>query len=224
MIGIVKKIKLSSRRQIAMRDELQCSPTSTYTIRNITMSTRHIPKICLQTERLNLHTVTRSDAPTQLQYYLDNRKHLQLWEPSRTEDFYTLPALKERLISMEQQMQADNALYLLLHHRYSGELLGECNFTNFVRGPFQACHLGFSISAANEGQGLMREALTSAIDFIFQTYGLHRIMANYHPENQRSSQLLTRLGFEIEGKARAYLKINGEWADHILSSRINEGI
>jgi ribosomal-protein-alanine N-acetyltransferase len=186
------------------------------------MSIHHIPQMGLQTERLNLRLVTRSVAPAQLQYYLNNRHHLQPWEPLRAEDFYTLPGLQQRLISMEQQMEANNALYLLLSHRYTGELLGECNFTNIVRGPFQACHLGFSIAAAAEGQGLMREALTTAIDFVFRAYGLHRIMANYCPENQRSSQLLTRLGFEIEGKARAYLKINGEWTDHILSSRINE--
>jgi ribosomal-protein-alanine N-acetyltransferase len=49
-------------------------------------------------------------------------------------------------------------------------------------------------------------------------------MANYKAENQRSVQLLTRLGFEIEGKARAYLKINGECRDHILASLINECI
>ena len=70
----------------------------------------------------------------------------------------------------------------------------------------------------------MREPLTTAIHFVFQVYGLHRIMANYRPENQRSGQLLAGLDFEIEGRARAYLNINGEWADHILSSRINKSV
>jgi [ribosomal protein S5]-alanine N-acetyltransferase len=186
------------------------------------MSIHLIPPAGLQTERLTLRPATRGDAPALLQYYLTNRSHLQPWEPLRPDDFYTLPALEQRLADMEQQMDANNALHLLLSHRHTGELLGECNFTNIVRGPFQACHLGFSIAAAAEGQGLMREALSAAITFVFQAYGLHRVMANYRPENPRSGQLLRRLGFEIEGKARAYLKINGEWADHILTSRIND--
>lgn len=38
---------------------------------------------------------------------------------------------------------------------------------------------------------------------------LHRIMANDRPENLRSARLLTHLGFKTEGKARAYLQING---------------
>ncbi|WP_338941435.1 GNAT family N-acetyltransferase [Paraburkholderia sp. 22B1P] len=101
-------------------------------------------------------------------------------------------------------------------------MVGDCNFTNIVRGPFQACHLGFSLAKRFEGQGLMREALTSAITYIFDEIGLHRIMANIRPENVRSARLLERLGFEREGLARSYLKINGVWADHVLTSLINQ--
>ncbi|MNL86782.1 ribosomal-protein-S5-alanine N-acetyltransferase [compost metagenome] len=47
-------------------------------------------------------------------------------------------------------------------------------------------------------------------------------MANYIPENERSGALLKRLGFEVEGLARDYLKINGAWRDHVLTARIND--
>jgi [ribosomal protein S5]-alanine N-acetyltransferase len=50
---------------------------------------------------------------------------------------------------------------------------------------------------------------------------LSRIMANHRPENTRSANLLAKLGFEREGLARAYLRINGAWADHVLTSLIN---
>jgi len=68
----------------------------------------------------------------------------------------------------------------------------------------------------------MREALTSAITYIFDEIRLHRIMANFRPENVRSERLLKRLGFEREGLARSYLRINGVWADHVLTSLINQ--
>jgi ribosomal-protein-alanine N-acetyltransferase len=48
-------------------------------------------------------------------------------------------------------------------------------------------------------------------------------MASYRPENERSGRLLARLGFECEGLAKAYLKIDGEWADHVMTSRLNPG-
>jgi len=90
-----------------------------------------------------------------------------------------------------------------------------------VRGAFQACHLGYALTESAQGQGLMHEVLTAAIAHVFDVMLLHRIMANYRPENERSARLLARLGFEREGKARAYLKINGVWADHVLTALIN---
>jgi ribosomal-protein-alanine N-acetyltransferase len=68
----------------------------------------------------------------------------------------------------------------------------------------------------------MRESLAAAIPYVFRTMELHRIMANYRPENTRSGLLLARLGFEKEGVARSYLKINGSWADHVLTSLLNQ--
>jgi [ribosomal protein S5]-alanine N-acetyltransferase len=175
----------------------------------------------IMTERVRLCAVTRADAEALLAFQIENRPHLQPWEPLRAPEFFTLPAAEQRLALMEQQMTDGAALHLLLRGRITGAVLGECNFTNIVRGPFQACFLGFSIGGRYEGRGLMSEALSAAIDYVFNEYRLHRIMANHRPENLRSGNLLTKLGFEREGLARAYLKINGEWADHVLTSRIN---
>jgi ribosomal-protein-alanine N-acetyltransferase len=173
------------------------------------------------TERVRLGTASRADAEALLAFQIENRAHLQPWEPLRADEFYTLQAAEQRLAVMEQQTTNGSALHLLLRGRLTGAVLGECNFTNIVRGPFQACFLGFSIGSRYEGRGLMHEALSAAIDHVFGQYRLHRIMANHRPENLRSGRLLTKLGFEREGLARAYLKINGTWADHVLTSRIN---
>jgi ribosomal-protein-alanine N-acetyltransferase len=102
--------------------------------------------------------------------------------------------------------------------------VGDCAFTNIVRGPFQACHLGYKLDQKFVGRGLMREGLTSAIDHAFHALKLHRIMANYQPTNERSGRLLRRLGFTIEGYARDYLFLNGGWRDHILTSLVNPNI
>ncbi len=87
------------------------------------------------------------------------------------------------------------------------------NFSNVVRGSFHACYLGYSIGEKWQGQGLMFEALTSAIRYMQRTQHIHRIMANYMPHNQRSGALLARLGFEKEGYAKDYLLIDGQWRD-----------
>ncbi|WP_429495935.1 GNAT family N-acetyltransferase [Paraburkholderia youngii] len=142
-------------------------------------------------------------------------------EPLRAESFFEKKSVSRRLSMMAHNNNSGVAVHLLLFSLGTGEIVGECNFTNIVRGPFQACHLGFSLAKRFEGQGLMREALSSAITYIFDEIGLHRIMANFRPENVRSEQLLKRLGFEREGLARSYLRINGVWVDHVLTSLIN---
>ncbi len=67
----------------------------------------------------------------------------------------------------------------------------------------------------------MREILEAGINYAFEELKLHRIMANYIVENDRSGRLLASLGFETEGVAKSYLKINGRWQDHQLTSKLN---
>jgi ribosomal-protein-alanine N-acetyltransferase len=176
----------------------------------------------IRTARVVLRRACRQHADALLAYRLANRTHLEPWEPSRDDSFFTTQASGERMAAMEQAMAAGTALHLLVVANEPGDvLIGDCNFTNIVRGPFQACHLGYSIDQRYEGRGLMREALAAALDFIFDVYRLHRVMASYRPENVRSGRLLASLGFEHEGLAKAYLKIDGQWADHVLTSRLN---
>jgi len=186
------------------------------------MTTPEFPRKGLTTERLILRAAGPDDAYAVLAYYINNREHLRRWEPDRQPDFYTQAVIAERLTQMAEQTDQGKSVNLLIFGRDSGALVGNCNFSNIVRGALQACHLGFGIDAQHEGQGLMQEAVAAAIRYMFETVGLHRIMANHLPENQRSAQLLARLGFEREGLARAYLHINGAWRDHVLTALINE--
>ncbi len=39
----------------------------------------------------------------------------------------------------------------------------------------------------------MTEILSAGIDYMFKEVGLHRIMANYMPENKRSAAVLAQL-------------------------------
>jgi ribosomal-protein-alanine N-acetyltransferase len=185
-------------------------------------ATAAFPPNGLATERLLLRTPRSSDAYAVLAYYIGNRAHLRRWEPARTPAFYTEAAIAERLEQMALQMETGRALHLLIVRRDTGALVGNCNFSNIVRGHAQSCHLGFGLGMQFEGQGLMHEALAPALRHMFEVQGLHRIVANHLPENLRCERLLARLGFEREGLARAYLHIDGAWRDHVLNALIND--
>ncbi|MFM0071025.1 GNAT family N-acetyltransferase [Paraburkholderia sediminicola] len=176
----------------------------------------------ISTARLKLVPACEQFVHELREYSIVNRAHLQPWEPLRSESFFETESVAQRLSAMAHNNKSGHAVHLLLISQETGEMVGDCNFTNIVRGPFQACHLGFSLAKRFERRGLMREALTPAIAYIFDEIGLHRVMANFRPENVRSAQLLERLGFEREGLARSYLRINGVWVDHVLTSLVNE--
>lgn len=152
----------------------------------------------------------------------ENRRHLEKWEPRRSPEFFTEGFWQIQLrVALRDFRDGSNVCFCLLSPG-EDEVMGVCNYTNIVRGTFQSCHLGYALAARHEGSGLMFEALTLSNDYMFRDMGLHRIMAGYLPHNDRSGRLLERLGFEKEGFARRYLKINGKWEDHVLTSRIND--
>jgi ribosomal-protein-alanine N-acetyltransferase len=62
----------------------------------------------------------------------------------------------------------------------------------------------------------MTAAVRAVVPFVFDSLELHRLEAACLPENTASMRLLERVGFKREGLARQYLRINGDWRDHVL--------
>ncbi|WP_437636079.1 GNAT family N-acetyltransferase [Sorangium sp. So ce854] len=179
--------------------------------------------VCIETPRLCLSIPPPELAGRCLAYFERNRDHLARWDPARPEGFYTEAFWRERLLRDRDDFAADRALRLALQWRGApgGEVIGICNFTQFVRGAFQAATLGYSLDQRAVGSGVMFEALQAALAYMFDTLGFHRVMANYLPHNERSGRLLRRLGFVVEGYARDYLYIDGAWRDHVLTALTN---
>jgi ribosomal-protein-alanine N-acetyltransferase len=151
----------------------------------------------------------------------DNRDFLKPWEPRRSPEFFTEGFWQIQLRASIRDFRNGVSLCLSLLDAKEKEVIGVCNFTNIVRGTFQACHLGYAAGERHQGTGMMHEGLTSATDYVFREMGLNRIMASYLPWNERSGRLLKRLDFQIEGEASRYMQINGRWEDHILTSKLN---
>lgn len=179
----------------------------------------------LQTTRLTVR-LARPGMQVAMVSFLEQNYvgHLDRWSPPPVPDFFSEAFWAERLAAALDDYAADRAVRFVLQPLGSpvdGPVLGTCNYTNIVRGAFQACHLGYQVARAHQGQGLMAEALRASNAFMFDTLRMHRIMANFRPENERSGRLLQRLGFRQEGLARDYLFIDGAWRDHVLTSLVS---
>ncbi|MEX0269809.1 GNAT family N-acetyltransferase [Leptolyngbyaceae cyanobacterium UHCC 1019] len=176
----------------------------------------------LETERLILRLATRDDVPTMLNFYLENRDFLTPYEPTRSEDFYTFGFWQDQIEKALIEFNYDQAIkFCLFKKTMPTVLIGKINFYQILRGVCHSCVLGYSLAETEQSNGYMTEALETAIHFVFAEVNFHRITANYMPRNQRSANVLKRLGFTVEGYARDYLRINGQWEDHILTSLTN---
>jgi len=174
-----------------------------------------------ETTRIQGFTIGKQHAEALHLYYTNNLNHLTPWEPQRPNDYHSLIAWKNRIADFEEEHQRGISLRILAFQPKSTEVVGTCFFTNISHGMFQACNLGYSLSEKFGGQGLMTEIVDASVGYIFRELDLHRVMANYVPENVRSARVLEKLGFEKEGLAISYLKIAGKWRDHVLTSKLN---
>jgi ketosteroid isomerase-like protein len=97
-----------------------------------------------------------------------------------------------------------------------GAVVGRVTLRDITRGPFQSCQLGYWVSESHSGRGLATAAVGEMMRVAFGELGLHRIEAGTLRDNRRSRAVLERNGFVAFGVAPAYLRIAGEWRDHVL--------
>lgn len=150
--------------------------------------------------------------------------YLQPWEPSWPEDDLTRAAFKRRMAIYAREMELGNAWPFFIYRDQDRALLGAITLSNVRRGVAETGTLGYWIGRPFAGRGHATAAVRAMLDYAFDELSLHRVEAACVPTNEASRRVLEKAGFVQEGKARAYLKINGAWADHLLFGCVNDAI
>jgi [ribosomal protein S5]-alanine N-acetyltransferase len=151
-----------------------------------------------------------ADAEEALALRLANREFLAPSDPERDEDYFTLEAQRRRLERSEHG-------YAILD---GAAIAGVISLTNVVYGPFCNANVGYWVDEGRNGRGLATRALAAIVELAFGELGLHRVEAGTLVDNLASQRVLEKNGFELIGLARRYLKIAGEWRDHLLFQRV----
>lgn len=151
-----------------------------------------------------------------------SRDFLEPWEPTWASDALTRGAYRRQMKAHlhDARQGAGYALHLFRHEDQA--LLGSIRISNIRRGVAQMATVGYWIGQTFAQQGYMTEGLRLALQFCFADLGLHRVEAACIPDNEASRRLLLKCGFQQEGMARDYLRINGEWRDHLLFGRVRD--
>ncbi|TCT11663.1 ribosomal-protein-alanine N-acetyltransferase [Natranaerovirga pectinivora] len=177
------------------------------------------------TNRLILKTLDESHTKKVIDYYYRNKEFLEAWEPNKPPYFYDIGYQKNILTMEFNEIAARKMLRLWIFKKEDPKkIIGTLSFNNIIGGFLQCCQLGYKLDTTEVNKGYMTEAITKGIEIMFSEYNLHRIEAYIMPQNEPSIQVIHKLNFIKEGLARKYIKINGNWEDHICYSLIKEDL
>ncbi len=146
----------------------------------------------IETDRLTLRLLTLNDSEAVFRHFSDE-------EVTR---FMDIPPCREihEAIEIIQFHIEDTGCRWGIFDKQTGQLAGTCGYHCWVTGTAAKAEIGFDLSRAYWGQGLMTEALLPVIEFGYGQMGLELIEATVDPGNARSMRLMEVLGFEREAE------------------------
>jgi ribosomal-protein-alanine N-acetyltransferase len=153
-----------------------------------------------------------------------SRAFLTPWEPTWAADETSRASFRYKLRRYAEDARDDRAYALFVFREGDDALLGGVTLSNVRRGVAQTASLGYWAGQMHAGKGYTTAAVRAVVRHGFEDLELHRIEAACQPDNIASRRVLEKAGFTHEGAARAYLKINGQWRDHLLFGVVNDAL
>ncbi len=161
-----------------------------------------------------------ADAAAQAAQLRANREFLAPWVPVREDSYFTVET-QLKILENELDGYARGTMVPLVILDEDGRLAGRLQINGITRGAFQSASIGYWVGQASGGRGLATAAVADAVAIAFGEIGLHRLQAETLLHNAPSQRVLARNGFRPFAVAPSYLKIAGEWQDHILYHLLN---
>lgn len=131
-----------------------------------------------------------------------------IWgSPKVTEKLSSGPLSHEESVEMLYVLHSlwDNDAGIRWGVEREGRLIGTCGFHN-INKDLRRGELGYELDYEFWGRGYMRRALVPVLDYGFNIMRFERIEAFINVDNDRSTGLLTKLGFKKEGIMRDYAR------------------
>lgn len=177
--------------------------------------TRKPPSISLDVADVYLRPAYLHDYEQWVEVRRRNQEYLKPFEPAWPAGCLEKDFFKRRIERLNREWLADHT-YAFLIFTPNRRLIGGININNVARGAGQMASLGYWLDRDHQGRGLMTQAGRAVLNYAFATLHLARMNAATLAHNEKSRNMLQRLGFTEEGFATAYIQIDGRRQDHIL--------
>ena len=162
----------------------------------------------LETERLRLRKLTMHDAQDIYDYSRDPQvaRHV-LWDAHRS-----IGESRAYLRFMLRKYRMTEPASWGIELKSTGKILGTIGFM-WIQPDNAAAEVGYSLSRAYWGQGIMTEALKAVIDYAFCSLNLNRVEAMHEVDNPASGAVMRKCGMLHEGTQRQKLLNKGRYVD-----------
>ena len=153
------------------------------------------PQLRFNTDRMVVRLAHERDAYRISEYYCENEAFLKPWEPLRDRSHYHPSGWSSRLQLMTDMHRQGTAFHFLLLDQAENEVMG---WRTTVMSSAACFTPVFSVIHWEKmaGAALYAGSPEPTLRYMQRQQGMHRIMANYMPHNQRSGQLLARSGLK----------------------------
>jgi ribosomal-protein-alanine N-acetyltransferase len=168
----------------------------------------------LETPRLVLREFRADDAEAIFALYSDPKFTEHMMNP-----ITSLEEAQEIVDEYQEIYETGKGIVWAITLRNIQTVIGTCGFETISEYDHRG-ELGYDLSPAHWGTGLMSETLTAVLDISFTRLELHRIQAFVLDANWSSIKLLQKFGFSTEGVLKDYRWFKSRFTDWVLMSLI----
>ena len=119
------------------------------------VSGSRLPVCRLESSRIIVRLPEHSDAQAIAEFFTHNAEHLAVFSPAPNA-FCDAAFWRLRIETIRQEFANDRSCRAFVFDRDDARVIGTANLSEFVRGPFQAAYLGYSLAKSCEGKGIMQ--------------------------------------------------------------------
>ncbi|SFS12713.1 GNAT family N-acetyltransferase [Yoonia litorea] len=155
----------------------------------------------LRTPRLILRAARQSDVHDLFAIYGDP-KAMRFWSTAPHADL----GVTQEAVSRQMAAAQERLTYFVIE--MDGRAIGNA-------GMYRGDEVGFILHPDFWRQGIVKEAMTAIIPYLFEVTDVAALTADIDPRNEGSAGILRSLGFHETGRAKNTYCINGEWSDSL---------
>ncbi|MBP7402456.1 MAG: GNAT family N-acetyltransferase [Clostridia bacterium] len=171
----------------------------------------------IRTERLLLRPFRLDDAPDVFSYASDD-------EVSRYMTWDTHRSIEDSLAYIRYSLDA----YAGGHHydyafelAETGRVIGGGGAFKDLEDSARFAEIGYVLHRDYWGRGLVPEAMSAFLRFLFEEKGIHRVEAYHFEENRKSGRVMEKIGMRYEGTHRDKYFVKGAYRTICTYAAIN---